>query len=90
MVSTQAEKLEELFFTRMGEFLTRTLDERDLTPVEKQYWIQSGLVLSPLMATCTPTPLTFASHGPLLVRGPRAYCSLSLRARGHDMGMLML
>ena len=59
MVSTQAAKLEELFFTWMGEFLTRTLGERDLTPVEKQYWIQSGLALSPLMATCTQYSLDF-------------------------------
>ena len=59
MVSTQAAKLEELFITRMGEFLTRTLGERDLTSVEKQYWIQSGLALSPLMATCTQYSLDF-------------------------------
>ena len=43
----------------MGEFLTRTLGEGELTPVEKQYWIQSGLALSPLMATCTQYSLDF-------------------------------
>ena len=59
MVSNQAEQLEELFFARMGEFLTRTLGEGELTPVEKQYWIQSGLALLPLMATCTQYSLDF-------------------------------
>ena len=59
MVATQAAKLEELFFTRMGEFSTRTPGERDLTMVEKQYWLQSGLALSPLMATCTQYSLDF-------------------------------
>ena len=53
VVSAQAVQVEELFFARMGVFLTRTLGESELTPVEKQYWIQSGLALSPLMATCT-------------------------------------
>ena len=43
----------------MGEFLTRTLGEGELTSVEKQYWIQSGLALSPLMATCTQYSLDF-------------------------------
>ena len=66
MVSTQDEKLEELFFAWMGEFLTRTLGERDLTPVEKQYWIQSGLTLSPLMATCTQYSLDFCLAWPLI------------------------
>ncbi len=59
LVIAQADVLEGLFFTRMGEFLQRTLGEQDLTPVEKQYWIQSGLALSPLMATCTQHALDF-------------------------------
>ena len=59
VVSAQAIQLEELFFARMGEFLTRTLGEGELTSVEKQYWIQSGLALSPLMATCTQYSLDF-------------------------------
>ena len=59
MASNQAVQLEELFFVRMDEFLTRTLGEGELTPVEKRYWIQSGLELSPLMATCTHYFLDF-------------------------------
>ena len=59
LVSTQADVLEGLFLTRLGEFLQRTLGENDLTPVEKQYWIQSGLALSPLMATCTQHSFDF-------------------------------
>ena len=53
LVCDQADVLVELFLARLGEFLQRTLGEHDLTPTEKQYWIQSGLALSPLMATCT-------------------------------------
>ncbi len=53
LVSHQADALAGLFWTRLGEFLQRTLGEHDLTPIEKQCWIQSGLALSPLMATCT-------------------------------------
>ena len=59
VVSAQAVQPEELFFARMGEFLTRTLGEGELTPVEKQYWIQCGLALSPLMATCTQYSFDF-------------------------------
>ncbi len=59
LVSTQAEVLEGLFLTQMGEFLQRILSEQDLTSVEKQYWIQSGLALSPLMATCTQHSFDF-------------------------------
>ena len=59
LVSSQAEVLEGLFLTRMGEFLQRTLSERDVKPVEKQYWVQSGLALSPLMATCTQYSFDF-------------------------------
>ena len=42
VVAAQAKKLEDLFFARLGEFLTRTLGENDLTPIEKQYWIWVG------------------------------------------------
>ena len=35
-VTAQSKLLEELFFARKGEFLTRTLGEGELTPVEKQ------------------------------------------------------
>ena len=59
LVSDQADVLLELFLTRLGEFLQRTLGEHDLTPIEKQDWIQSGLALSPLMATCTQYSLDF-------------------------------
>ena len=48
LLSTKAEDLEGLFFSLMNGFLQRTLTVKDLTPVEKQYWIQSGLALSPL------------------------------------------
>ena len=53
LVSHQADALAGLFWTRLGEFLQRTSGEHDLTPIEKQCWIQSGLALSRLMATCT-------------------------------------
>ena len=59
LLSTKAEELERLFFSLMRGFLQRTLSERDLTPVEKRYWIQSGLALSPLMATCTQYSIDF-------------------------------
>ena len=59
MVRHQAEALASLFWARIGEFLQRTLGEGDLTCVEKQQWIQSGLALSPLMATCTQYSLDF-------------------------------
>ena len=59
LVSTQADDLERLFLARMSEFLQRILGVNNLTPVEKQYWIQSGLALSPLMATCTQHSLDF-------------------------------
>ena len=65
-VSAQSKLLAELFFARMGEFLTRTLGESELTPVEKQYWIQSGLALSPLMGTCTQYSLDFCLAWALL------------------------
>ena len=52
VVSAQAKKLEDWFFDRVGEFLTRTLGENDLTPIEKQYWIQSGLALGFFMPVC--------------------------------------
>ena len=66
IVAAQAVQLEELFFARLGEFLTRTLGENELTPIEKQYWIQSGLALSPLMATCTQYALDFCLAWALL------------------------
>ena len=65
-VSAQSKLLTELFFARMGEFLTRTLGEGELAPVEKQYWIQSGLALSPLMGTCTQYSLDFCLAWALL------------------------
>ena len=51
--------MERSFFSLLNGFLQRTLTEKDLTPVEKQYWIQSGLALSPLMATCTQYSIDF-------------------------------
>ncbi len=59
MLACQADALVELFLTRLGEYLQRTLGEHGLTSVEKQYWIQSGLALSPLMATYTQYSLDF-------------------------------
>ena len=41
--------MERSFFSLLNGFLQRTLTEKDLTPVEKQYWIQSGLALSPAL-----------------------------------------
>ena len=66
LLSTQAEDLEGLFLSLMGDFLQRTLTERDLTPVEKQYWIQSGLALSPLIATCTQYSIDFCLASALI------------------------
>ena len=40
-------------------FLHRTLSSNDLTPQEKQQWVQSGLALSPLVATCTQYSVDF-------------------------------
>ena len=37
----------------------KTLSSNDLTPQEKQQWVQSGLALSPLVATCTQYSVDF-------------------------------
>ena len=46
-----AAKLTDAFWERMGEFLLRSCNPRELSMEEKALWIQSGLALSPLMGT---------------------------------------
>ena len=82
------EQLEELFFARMVEFLTRTLGEGWLTPVEKQYWIHSGLDYRQWLHVLS-TPLIFALRGPLLESGHHVFCFQSARAFGYEMDMLL-
>ena len=59
LLSATAEEMEQAFLELLTGFLQRTLTVNDLTPVEMQYWIQSGLVLSPLLATCTQYSVDF-------------------------------
>ena len=59
LLSGTAEEMEQAFLALLTGFLQRTLTVNDLTPVEMQYWIQSGLVLSPLLATCTQYSVDF-------------------------------
>ena len=59
MLATAAEEVEQSFLVILTGFLQRTLTMQDLTPGEMQCWIQSGLVLSPLVATCTQYSVDF-------------------------------
>ena len=59
LLSTAAEEVEQSFLVLLTGFLQRTLTMKDLTPGEMQCWIQSGLVLSPLVATCTQYSVDF-------------------------------
>ena len=59
VLTTAAEEVEQSFLVLLTGFLQRTLTMQDLTPGEMQCWIQSGLVLSPLVATCTQYSVDF-------------------------------
>ena len=59
VLATAAEKVEQSFLVLLTGFLQRTLTMQDLTLGEMQCWIQSGLVLSPLVATCTQYSVDF-------------------------------
>ena len=59
MIANTAEEMEQAFLKMLESFLLRTLTEHDLTQVELQYWIQSGLALSPLFATITQHSVDF-------------------------------
>ena len=54
-----AAKLTDAFWERMGEFLLRSCNPRELSMEEKALWIQSGLALSPLMGTYLQYSLDF-------------------------------
>ena len=84
LLATATEKVEQAFLALPTGFLQRTLSSQDLTPGEMQCWIQSGLVLSPLVATCTQYSVDFC----LAWNGRPESCFLSQKGRGHAMGML--
>ena len=59
LLSSASEKVVQEFLKLLTGFLHRTLSSNDLTPQEKQQWVQSGLALSPLVATCTQYSVDF-------------------------------
>ena len=59
LLSSASEKVVQEFLKLLTSFLHRTLSSTDLTPQEKQQWVQSGLALSPLVATCTQYSVDF-------------------------------
>ena len=59
LLATATETVEQAFLGLLTGFLHRTLSSQDLTLQEMQYWIQSGLALSPLVATCTQYSVDF-------------------------------
>ena len=59
LLATATEKVEQAFLGLLTGFLHRTLSSQDLTLQEMQHWIQSGLALSPLVATCTQYSVGF-------------------------------
>ena len=59
LLAAATEKVEQAFLGLLTGFLQRTLSSQDLTPGEMQCWIQSELVLSPLVATCTQYSVDF-------------------------------
>ena len=52
LLASASKKVVQEFLKLLTGFLHRTLSSQDLTPHEKQQWVQSGLALSPLVATC--------------------------------------
>ena len=59
LLASASEKVVQEFLKLLTGFLHRTLSSQDLTPQEKQQWVQSGLALSPLVATCTQYSVDF-------------------------------
>ena len=59
LLASASEKVVQEFLKLLTGFLHRTLSSHDLTPQEKQQWVQSGLALSPLVATCTQYSVDF-------------------------------
>ena len=59
LVAAGTETVEQACQGLLTGFLQRTLSSQDLTPGEMQCWIQSGLVLFPLVATCTQYSIEF-------------------------------
>ena len=59
LLAAATETVEQAFLGLLTGFLQRTLSSQDLTLGEMQCWIQSGLVLSPLVATCTQYSVDF-------------------------------
>ena len=59
LLASAAEKVVQEFLKLLTGFLHRTLSSNDLTPQEKQQCVQSGLALSPLVATCTQYSVDF-------------------------------
>ena len=59
LLASASEKVVQEFLKLLTGFLHRTLSSNDLTPQEKQQWVQSGLAPSPLVATCTQYSVDF-------------------------------
>ena len=59
LLASASEKVVQEFMKLLTGFLHRTLSSQDLTPQEMQQWVQSGLALSPLVATCTQYSVDF-------------------------------
>ena len=59
LLTSASEKVVQEFMKLLTGFLHRTLSSQDLTPQEMQQWVQSGLALSPLVATCTQYSVDF-------------------------------
>ena len=59
LLASASEKVVQEFLKLLTGFLHRTLSSQDLTPQEMQQWVQSGLPLSPLVATCTQYSVDF-------------------------------
>ena len=59
LLATASETVVQEFLRLLTGFLHRTLSSQDLTSQEMQQWVQSGLALSPLVATCTQYSVDF-------------------------------
>ena len=87
LLATATEKVEQSFLALLTGFLHRTLSMQDLTPGEMQCWIQSGLVLSPLVATCTQYSVDFCLAWALIGEWTSRIL-FPVPKLGHAMGML--
>ena len=59
LLAAASETVVQEFLRLLTGFLHRTLSSQDLTSQEMQQWVQSGLALSPLVATCTQYSVDF-------------------------------